>query len=135
MQVQNNTVTLTVTVYRPVTLTVPTTLTEHTDPQLVDDALDAFYAEMHATHGPEATVDTLNLFAAAIQGGDATTVLYTHDGETTARTLFPTALMLTKDKHLVTRAFCTYRRETKCFRLDRMTGAHVVTMPGEVAAA
>jgi len=127
--------TITGNVYRLVTLTVPTHITEHTEPQTANDALDVFYAAMHATHGPEATVDTLNLFAAAIQSGDAITALYTHDGETTARTLFPTALMLTKDKHLVTRAFCTYRRETKCFRLDRCTGAHLVTLPGEVAAA
>jgi len=127
--------TITGTVYRLVTLTVPTAITEGTDPALVTDALDVFYAAMHATHGPEATVDTLNLFAAAIQSGDAITVLYAHDGETTARTLFPTALMLTKDAHLVARCFCTLRRETKCFRLDRMTGAHLVTLPGEVAAA
>jgi len=128
MQVQD---TITGTVYRLVTLTVPTILTEHTDPQTANDALDVFYGEMFAAHGPETVVDTLNLFAAAIQSGDAITVLYAHDGETTARTLFPTALMLTKDKHLVTRAFCTYRRETKCFRLDRCTGAHLVTLPGE----
>jgi len=127
--------TITGTVYRLVTLTVPATITEGTTPALVTDALDVFYDAMFATHGAETAVDTLNLFAAAIQGGDAITVLYTHDGETTARTLFPTALMLTKDKHLVTRAFCTYRREAKCFRLDRITGAHVVTLPGEVAAA
>jgi len=127
--------TITGTVYRLVTLTVPTAITEGTTPELVTDALDVFYGAMFAAHGAETTVDTLNLFAEAIQSGDAITVLYAHDGETTARTLFPTALMLTKDKHLVTRAFCTYRRETKCFRLDRCTGAHLVTLPGEVAAA
>ncbi len=132
MQVQD---TITGTVYRLVTLTVPTAITEGTTPELVTDALDVFYGAMFAAHGAETAVDTLNLFAAAIGGGDAITVLYEHDEETTARTLFPTALMLTKDKHLVARCFCTYRRETKCFRLDRMSGAHVVTLPGEVAAA
>ncbi len=123
--------TITGTVYRLVTLTVPTAITEHTDPQLVDDALDVFCAEMQAAHGAETTVDTLNLFAAAIQSGDAITTTYTHDGESAARTLFPTALMLTRDKHLVARCFCTLKRETKCFRLDRCSGAHLVTLPGE----
>ena len=128
--------TITVTLYRPLTITVPTTITAHTEGQLLDDALDAFYAEMHAAHGVETTVDTLNLFAGTLTSGDAVTVLYSDEGgETTARTLFPTALMLTKDKHIVTRAFCTLRRETKCFRLDRMSGVHLVTLPGEVATA
>jgi len=123
--------TITGTVYRLVTLTVPTAITEGTTPELVTDALDVFYGAMFAAHGAETAVDTLNLFAAAIQSGDAITTLYTHDGEGAARTLFPTALMLTKDKHLVARCFCTLKRETKCFRLDRMTGAHLVTLPGE----
>ncbi len=127
--------TITGTVYRLVTLTVPTRITEHTDPQLVDDALDVFFATVQAAHGAETTVDTLNLFAAAIPCGNAITTLYTHDGESAARTLFPTALMLTKDKHLIVRAFCTLKREVKCFRLDRCTGSHTVTMPGEVAPA
>ena len=123
--------TITGTVYRLVTLTVPTAITEGTDPALVTDALDVFYGEMFAAHGAETTVDTLNLFAAAIQGGDAITTLYTHDDESAARTLFTRALLLTKDKHVVVRAYCTLKRETKCFRLDRCTGAHLVTLPGE----
>jgi len=126
--------TITVTLYRPITITVPTTITAHTEGQLLDDALDAFYAETFAVHGAATTVDTLNLFAGALTGGDAVTLTYTDEkGEANARTLFPTALMLTKDKHIVTRAFCTLRRETKCFRLDRCEGAHLVTLPGEVA--
>jgi len=124
--------TITVTLYRPITITVPTTITAHTEGQLLDDALDGFYAECFAAHGAETTVDTLNLFAGSLTNGDALTVLYTDDkGEANARTLFPTALMLTKDKHLAVRAFCTLRRETRSFRLDRMTGAHLVTLPGE----
>jgi len=123
--------TITGTVYRLVTLTVPTAITEGTDPALVTDALDVFYGEMFATHGAETAVDTLNLFAAAIQSGDAITTIYTHDGEVAARTLFPRLLAITKDKHLYVRAYCTLKRETKCFRLDRCTGAHLVTLPGE----
>ena len=123
--------TITGTVYRLVTLTVPATITEGTDPALVNDALDVFFAAMQAAHGAETTVDTLNLFAAAIQSGDAITTTYTHDGESAARTLFPRLLAITKDKHLYVRAYCTLKRETKCFRLDRCTGAHLVTLPGE----
>ncbi len=123
--------TITASVFRLVTLTVPTAITEDTDPQLADDACDVFYGEMFKAHGAETTVDTLNLFAAAIQSGDAITTIYTHDGEVAARTLFPRLLAITKDKHLYVRAYCTLKRETKCFRLDRCSGAHLVTLPGE----
>ena len=132
MQTQD---TITVTLMRPVTLTLPRTLTEQTFPQLVDDALDAFVSS--AADAPGALYysrDDLTVIAAAMLEGSAVCVRYEHDDEVTARVLFPSAIFLTKDNHVCVRAFCTYRREVKCFRVDRMACVHPVTMPGEVAA-
>lgn len=133
MQTQDTTVTL--TVMRPITLTVPRTLTEHTSPQLVDDALDGFVSRAAAATGAlyYSRID-LAVIAAAMLEGSAVCVRYEHDDEVTARVLFPSAIFLTKDNHICVRAYCTYRRETKCFRVDRMACVHSVTMPGEIAA-
>lgn len=125
--------TITVTLMRPVTLTLPRTLTEHISPQLVDDALDAFVSR--AADAPGAlyySQDDLAVIAAATLEGSAVCVRYEHDDEVTARVLFPSAIFLTKDDHICVRAYCTYRRETKCFRVDRMACVHSVTMPGEI---
>ena len=133
MQVQNSTVTL--TAMRPVTLTVPRTLTEQTDPQLVDDALDAFYETAKGAPGAlYYSKDALAVIAAAMAEGGAVCVRYEHDGEVTARVIFPSAMVFTKDNHITVRGFCTYRREVKCFRVDRMACVHLFVMPGEVAA-
>ncbi len=133
MQTQDTTVTL--TVMRPITLTVPRTLTEHTSPQLVDDALDAFVSRAADATGAlyYSRID-LAVIAAVMLEGSAVCVRYEHDDEVTARVLFPSAIFLTKDGHICVRAFCTYRREVKCFRVDRMACVHPLVMPGEVAA-
>lgn len=134
MQVQNSTVTL--TVMRPVTLILPRTLTEATDPQLVDDALAAFYeAAKDAPGALYYSKDALAVIAAAMAEGGAVCVRYEHDGEVTARVIFPSAMVFTKDNHITVRGFCTYRREVKSFRVDRMACVHLFTMPGEVPAA
>jgi predicted DNA-binding transcriptional regulator YafY len=127
--------TITVTLMRPVAFTIPRTLTEHVSPQLVDDALDAFVSRAVGTPGAlYYSRDDLAVIAAAMLEGSAVCVRYEHDDEVTARVLFPSAIFLTKDNHICVRAFCTYRREMKCFRVDRMACVHSVTMPGEVAA-
>jgi len=74
---------------------------------------------------------SLATVAMAMLTGDAVTVLYTHDAEVTARTLFPSSISYTKDHRICVKAFCTLRREVRSFRLDRMTGVHLVTLPGE----
>jgi len=134
MQVQNNTVTL--TVMRPVTLTVPRTLTEQTDPQLVDDALAAFYeAAKDAPGALYYSNKALAVIATAMAEGGAFCTRYEHDNEVTARVIFPSAILFTKDNHITVRGFCTYRREVKCFRINRMACVHLFVMPGEVAVA
>lgn len=127
--------TVTVTIMRPVTITIPRTLIEQTPPHLVDDALDAFVSLAENAPGAlyYSRID-LATIAAAMREGSAVCVRYEHDDEITARVLFPSAIFLTKANHICVRAFCTYRRETKCFRADRMACVHSVMMPGEIAA-
>jgi predicted DNA-binding transcriptional regulator YafY len=38
---------------------------------------------------------------------------------------------VTKDRNLVTRAYCTLRREWRTFRLDRMVAVHPLTTPDD----
>jgi len=137
MQVQDNTVTHTHTHTHTVsvTRTYPRTLTETTDPQLVDDALAAFYEA--AKDAPDAlyySKNALTVIAAAMLEGSAVCVRYEHDNEITARVIFPSAILFTKDSQICVRGFCTYRREVKSFRVDRMACVHPLAMPGEVAA-
>jgi len=120
---------------RPVTLTLPRILTEGTDPQLVDDALAAFYeAAKDASGALYYSKDALAVIAAAMLEGSAVCVRYEHDNEVTARVIFPSAILFTKDSQICVRGFCTYRREVKSFRVDRMACVHPLVMPGEVAA-
>lgn len=128
--------TITVTLMRPVTFTLPRTLTETTEPQLVDDALDAFFER--AQDAPGAlyySKAVLTTIATAMREGTAVCIRYEHDGEVSARVLYPSAIIFTNEQHLTVRAFCTYRRQTKCFRLDRMACMHPVVLPGDVTAA
>lgn len=134
MQVQDSTIT--VTVMRPVSLTLPRVLTEHADPQLVDDALDAFYELAKDAPGAlHYSRAALAAIATALLEGGAVCVRYEHDDEITARVLFPSAISLTKEQHICVRAFCTYRQTVKSFRVDRMACVHPLVMPGEVPAA
>ncbi len=129
------TITYTYTITK--TVEVPRTVTERTDPGIVAEAAHAYWQAVGGEEG-RATFGliTLTEFAMAMVEGGAITCLYTDDkGEATARTLMPHALTLTKEGNVVVRAYCTLRRMVKCFRLDRMSGAHVVTMPGETEAA
>jgi len=136
MSTTQDTITLTLTLMRPVTLTVPRTLTEGTDPQLVDDALAAFYeAAKDASGALYYSKNALAVIAAAMLEGGAVCVRYEHDNEVTARVIFPSAILFTKDNHITVRGFCTYRREVKCFRVDRMACVHPLVLPGETNTA
>lgn len=93
------------------------------------DALAVFSAA-----APDVDSATLRRVLAATRDGDALVVLYQHDGEMTARALFPSAVTVSHDNHLTVRAFCTYRREVRSFRVDRFTDSHAFVLPGETAA-
>ena len=126
----------------PTTAQIPRTITPETDPQTADYAVRAFYGVSYSWHnhqdgdGVLATRDTIQAFVTALMESGAVTVLYEdakHD--LTARTLYPSAVMLTEEHYVACKAYCTYRQKVQTFRLDRMRCVHAVTVPGEVAAA
>jgi predicted DNA-binding transcriptional regulator YafY len=86
-----------------------------------------------AANGFRVAYDTFRAVLEAVCDGGAVVVLYTHGTQVDARVLFPTSVSLTKSDEIVCTAFCTLRRETKTFRLDRMVQCHALTLPGEVA--
>lgn len=121
------------------TIQLPRTVAATTDPQTMDYATHAYHdAAMSwvAVDGDNSAFPyaALTTIALAMVTGAAVTVLYTHDGDVTARTLFPSSISYTADHKVCVKAFCTLRRETRSFRLDRMTGVHLVTLPGETLA-
>ncbi len=127
-----------------VTFTVPTTvqIPRTINPQIADYAVRAFYGVTYSWHnhqdgdGVLATRDTIQAFVTALLESGAVTVLYEDaKHEQTARTLYPSAVMLTEEHYVACKAYCTFRQRTQTFRLDRMRCVHLVTFPGEAAAA
>lgn len=112
--------------------TVPTTADQRT-------ALnDLPICEMlyHRDNGGRVSRATLSLVMDAMRDSAAVVVLYIGaDGKQDARVLWPAAVSLTKDNNIVTRAYCTMRREWKSFRLDRMLTCHALTTPDDAEAA
>lgn len=121
-----------------VTMPIPRTITDATDPQTMDHALRCYYSRAHDEFqysGGIFPFATLQLVAEAMADGGAITVLYSNEkGEVTARTIFPHSISLTKDRKIVTQGYCTYRRECRSFRLDAMRCVQLVTTPAEAAA-
>ncbi len=129
--VQDSTATVTVNVMRPVALTVPRILRPDTDPATVSDACEAYATIMNADAVQAVALAHIGI---ALVDGGAVCILYTHDGTSTARVVYPSQIMLTKDGNLCLRGYCTFRGIVKCFRLDRCECVHPVTFPGEIAA-
>jgi hypothetical protein len=121
-----------------ISVQVPRTITADTDPQTVDYALHAFYRRAHDEFqysGGVFPFATLKLVAEAMLDSGAITCEYTNeDGVTRARTLFPSSIHLTDARKIEIKAYDTFRQATRSFRLDRMAGVHVVTLPNEAAA-
>jgi predicted DNA-binding transcriptional regulator YafY len=88
-----------------------------------------------AANGNRVAAETFRAVLEATRDGGAVVVLYTHGTQVDARALFPISVTLTKGDEIVCAAFCTLRRETKTFRLDRMVQCHPFTLPGEAATA
>ncbi len=127
----DTTATVTATVLRPVTLEAPRSLSDATAPDDLRTALEVFatLADMD-----EVQAVALANVAIALQENGAVVVTYSHDGITTGRVIYPTRVFLTKDNAVCVRGFCTFRREVKSFRLDRMEAVHPLVFPGEDAA-
>jgi hypothetical protein len=135
-QTQDTTITYTYTA--TVTMQIPRTIYNLTDPQTIDHAIRCYYRRAHDEmqySGAIFPFDTLQLVAEAMVDGGAVTVLYTNEkGEVSARTIFPHSITLTSDRHITTFGYCTYRRENRSFRLDAMRCVQLVTTPAEAAA-
>jgi hypothetical protein len=129
---------ITYTYTATVTMQIPRTIYNLTDPQTIDHAIRCYYRRAHDEmqySGAIFPFDTLQLVAEAMADGGAVTVLYTNEkGEVSARTIFPHSITLTSDRHITTFGYCTLKRETKSFRLDRMASVSLVTTPAEAAA-
>ncbi len=126
----------------PTTVQIPRVITPDIDPQTADYAVAAFYGVTYSWHnhqdgdGVLATRDTIRAVVNALMEHGAVTVLYEDaKRDLTARTLYPTAVLLTEEHYVACKAYCTYRQKVQTFRLDRMRCVHAVTFPGEVAAA
>jgi hypothetical protein len=129
---------ITYTYTTSVTMQIPRTVYNLTDPQTVDHAIRCYYRRAHDEmqhSGGCFPFDTLQLVAEAMVDGGAVTVLYTNEkDETTARTIFPHSITLTADRRITCFGYCTYRRENRSFRLDAMRCVQLVTTPAEAAA-
>jgi predicted DNA-binding transcriptional regulator YafY len=107
---------------------VPAICDQPTDLALLPVCIDVY----HTLTGGTVALDTFTQVMDAMRDASAIVTLYC-DGkaEVAARMLCPSTVSVTKDKHLVTRAYCTLRREWRTFRLDRMLAVHLLTTPDD----
>jgi predicted DNA-binding transcriptional regulator YafY len=107
---------------------VPASCDQQTDLAHLPRCVDAY----HALTGGTVALATVQTFMDAMRDASAVIALYA-DGkcETAARCLWPSSVSVTKDKNLVTRAYCTLRKEWRTFRLDRMLTVHALTTPDD----
>jgi predicted DNA-binding transcriptional regulator YafY len=107
---------------------VPAVCNPQTDLALLSVCVDAY----HDLAGGAVALDTIRKVVEAMRDSNAVIALYT-DGkcETAARCLWPSSVTVTKDKHLVTRAYCTLRKEWRIFRLDRFVAVHPLSTPDD----
>lgn len=111
---------------------LPATITPQTDLNVGIAAIATYY-RMAGCEGSWATAMQL---VTALQDSSAVVVLYVGmDGGQDARVLWPNALCLTKENHIVARCYCTLRRQVKTFRLDRMLTCHALTTPDDAEEA
>ncbi len=96
----------------PTMVQIPRTITPQTDPQTADHAVRAFYGVSYSWHnhqdgdGALATRDTIQSVMTALMDGTSVTLLYEdakHD--LTARTLYPSAVMLTEEHYVACKAY------------------------------
>ena len=109
---------------------IPATITPETDFNLMEVACHVY----SRYNGYKIAYDTLALVKDAMRDSSAVVVLYIGaDGKQDARVLWPNSITLTKDNAIVTKAYCTMRREVRSFRIDRMLTCHELTTPDDMA--
>ena len=111
---------------------VPATADTSTDLNL----LPICEAVFHRMNGGKVSRATLALVMGAMADSSAVVTLYIGaDGKQDARVLWPNSITLTKENQIVTKAYCTMRREVRSFRIDRMLTIHALTTPDDCEAA
>lgn len=108
---------------------LPATITPQTDLN-TGIAAAATYYRMSESAGSWSSLIAL---VTALQDSSAVVVEYVAlDGERTCRVLWPNAITLSKENHIVAKCYCTLRRTVKCFRLDRILTCHALTTPDDM---
>jgi predicted DNA-binding transcriptional regulator YafY len=111
---------------------LPATIDPQTDFNLMEVACHV-YSRYNAY---KVAYDTLSSVKDAMRDSSAVVVLYADaKGEIAARVLWPNSITLTKENQIVTKAYCTLRREWRSFRLDRMLACHALTTPDDCEMA
>ncbi len=111
---------------------LPATIDQQTDFNLMEVACHVY----SRYNGYRVAYDTLALVKDAMRDSSAVVVLYIGaDGKQDARVLWPNSITLTKEHQIVTKAYCTMRREVRSFRIDRMLTIHELTTPDDCEAA
>jgi predicted DNA-binding transcriptional regulator YafY len=107
---------------------IPATCDQQTALDLLPVCVDAYHTLTSGT----VALATIQTVMDAMRDASAVIAPYT-DGkcETAARCPWPVSVAVTKDKNLVTRAFCTLRKEWRTFRLDRLVSCHPLSMPDD----
>ncbi|MDQ6833455.1 MAG: hypothetical protein M3008_08655 [Chloroflexota bacterium] len=111
---------------------LPATIDQQTDFTFITTAMAVYYKQS----GCLGSFDTAILVADAMRDSSAVVTMYTDGkGEQAARVLWPSSITLSGDNNITARCYCTLRRRTKRFRLDRMLTCHALTTPDDIAAA
>ncbi len=111
---------------------LPATIDPQTDFNLMEVACHV-YSRYNAY---KVAYDTLSAVKDAMRDSCAVVVLYADaKGEIAARCLWPSSITLTKDDQIMTKAYCTLRKEWRSFRIDRMLACHALTTPDDCETA
>lgn len=111
---------------------VPATCDQRTD---LNDLPIAASVYLRLNEGKTASDTVFNVFD-AMRDSNAVVTLYTDGkGAVDARVLWPQSIALTAENNIVTRAYCTLRKEHRTFRLDRMVSCHALTTPDDYEPA
>lgn len=112
-------------------MVIPCTANQRTDLAVLP-IIEAAYARYN---GGRVAPHTLHLFMEAMADSGALVTLYSHNGEMTSRVLWVTSVSLTRTNDITCRAYCTYRRQIRSFRLDRILSCHPLTTPDDIEVA
>lgn len=109
---------------------IPATVNQQTN---LNDLPIAAGVYPRLNEGKTASDTVFNVFDAMRDSNAVVTLYADGKGAVDARVLWPVSISFTGEKNIVTRAYCTLRREHRTFRLDRMVSCHPLTTPDDYA--